>query len=132
MITSRAGAAFPRRTIEKGWYAMEKRKQSPTMRMVANTNSCCELCGSVKGLEVHHIIPIVCGGDDSVDNLICVCRKCHALLTPRSVLTKIGIAKVQYIDEHLKGKARLYKLIESHCERDGCCIDSIFDAIEEW
>ncbi len=51
----------------------------------------CELCGMKKGLEVHHILPRVCGGDDSYDNMIAVCVKCHALLTPRRLLTKIGM-----------------------------------------
>lgn len=44
-----------------------------------------------KGLEVHHILPRVCGGDDSYDNMIAVCVKCHALLTPKKILVKIGM-----------------------------------------
>lgn len=50
----------------------------------------CELCGSRRGLEAHHIIPLCVGGNDSDENLLCVCQRCHAILTPRSVLTKIG------------------------------------------
>lgn len=51
----------------------------------------CELCGSTRELELHHVIPVVCGGSDSLENLILVCRKCHAILTPKSELTKIGL-----------------------------------------
>lgn len=111
---------------------MSKRVQSPLMREVVKRSQKCELCGSVRGLEAHHIIPVCCGGEDCEDNLICICQRCHSMLTPRSLLVKIGIAKVQWHDEHLKQKKKLYELIEQHCERDGYCTDSVFDAIEEW
>lgn len=51
----------------------------------------CELCGSKKVLEAHHIIPVVCGGSDNDENLIAICSACHSKLTPRSELTKYGI-----------------------------------------
>jgi 5-methylcytosine-specific restriction endonuclease McrA len=40
----------------------------------------CQQCGSVKGLVVHHIRPWVETQDDSLGNLITVCRACHARL----------------------------------------------------
>ena len=51
----------------------------------------CELCGSKRGLELHHCIPYSLGGEDTEDNLILVCSVCHSKLTPRSTLTKIGL-----------------------------------------
>lgn len=58
----------------------------------------CELCGSDRGLEIHHIIPVVFGGTDDKDNLLCVCKKCHALLTPTGLLAKQGqrVKNIQY------------------------------------
>lgn len=57
----------------------------------------CELCGSKRDLEMHHIIPLSLIADnpyaDTQDNLLCVCSKCHALLTPRKILTSIGVRK---------------------------------------
>lgn len=57
----------------------------------------CELCGNPRNLEIHHIIPIVCqdyGVDlDVEDNMIVICNKCHATLTPKSLLIKYGMAK---------------------------------------
>ena len=70
---------------------MGKRSQTETMRRVVRTAGKCELCGSTRGLEAHHIIPIAFGGDDSEENILCVCAKCHGLLTPRSILSKRGI-----------------------------------------
>lgn len=51
----------------------------------------CELCGSKRGLELHHCIPYSLGGEDTEDNLILVCSTCHSKLTPHSTLTKIGL-----------------------------------------
>lgn len=70
---------------------MSKHTQSPEARQLLQGHSCCELCGNKRNLEVHHIIPVVCGGSDCVDNLIVVCGVCHAKLTPKKELTKIGL-----------------------------------------
>ena len=53
----------------------------------------CELCGSPKSLELHHIIPTAFGGPDVKDNWIAICHKCHAQLTPKSLLVKKGQTK---------------------------------------
>ena len=52
----------------------------------------CELCGSPKTLELHHIIPTAFGGPDVIDNWIAICRGCHAKLTPKNLLVRKGIA----------------------------------------
>lgn len=51
----------------------------------------CELCGSPKALELHHIIPTTFGGPNVIDNWIAICHGCHAKLTPRSILIKHGM-----------------------------------------
>lgn len=56
----------------------------------------CELCGSQKTLELHHIIPITYGGPDVLDNWIAICSGCHAKLTPKALLTKHGLFKNCY------------------------------------
>ena len=42
----------------------------------------CERCLKrgryVKGDEVHHIVPVLEGGTNDVDNLMNLCKKCHA------------------------------------------------------
>lgn len=40
----------------------------------------CQNCGNSKQsqyMDVHHIIPVRDGGDNSVGNMITLCRKCH-------------------------------------------------------
>ena len=53
----------------------------------------CELCGSPKALELHHIIPTAFGGPDVMENWIAICHGCHAKLTPKRLLINRGIAK---------------------------------------
>lgn len=41
-------------------------------------NFTCRACGvRTKGLHVHHLIPKITGGDESLENLITLCNKCH-------------------------------------------------------
>lgn len=74
---------------------MSNRKQSPEARQLLREYSCCELCNDRRNLEVHHIIPVSCGGSDNIDNLIVVCGKCHAKLTPKKELVRIGLQKAR-------------------------------------
>lgn len=39
----------------------------------------CALCDGVDGMQIHHIKPRGKGGQDIDENLICLCRFCHAL-----------------------------------------------------
>lgn len=38
----------------------------------------CALCGSTKGLQIHHYLKRSLGGSDRPMNLIALCWKCHA------------------------------------------------------
>ena len=72
---------------------MSERKRNNSAQsayIIVNDIKQCELCGSRRGLEVHHIIPFSLGGDDSAENLIALCQSCHAKLTPKSLLIKLG------------------------------------------
>lgn len=61
----------------------------------------CVYCGSVEGLEWHHILPRSLGGTDEAFNLIRVCNVHHALLHGMSrrgnisELSKAGIEKAK-------------------------------------
>ncbi len=43
-----------------------------------NADKCCVYCGSVKSLQIDHIIPRNKGGKDAGENLVWACRKCNA------------------------------------------------------
>ena len=38
----------------------------------------CQLCGSYRHLQIHHVCPRSKGGDNSEDNLLTLCNDCHA------------------------------------------------------
>lgn len=40
-------------------------------------NNRCRACGYPGDLEAHHIVPVSEGGDNTQDNLITLCSKCH-------------------------------------------------------
>jgi 5-methylcytosine-specific restriction endonuclease McrA len=102
---------------------MNKRRSDIQKRIVKEVGRC-ELCGSKRGLEAHHIVPVVCGGEDVDENLICVCSACHARLTPRAYLCKIGKEKKRYNHPF---KQALYAKIEENLNNGNC---DVFDAIE--
>lgn len=39
----------------------------------------CAICDDNRNLQIHHVVHRSQGGTDSVQNLICLCPKCHAL-----------------------------------------------------
>lgn len=41
----------------------------------------CHRCGSAKGLEIHHMIPVSMGGTNDKGNLIILCHECHKSFT---------------------------------------------------
>ena len=95
----------------------------------------CELCGSRRNLEVHHIIPRVAsiqGIDlDDEDNLIVVCGSCHSKLTPRRMLTKYGIAKLPVGGGSQGSKSlmmKFYKMIEN--KNFECDVEDLLDIVE--
>ena len=47
-----------------------------------NTCRCCEEGGPeyIDVNDFHHVVPVFLGGEDSIDNAICVCVKCHKLI----------------------------------------------------
>ncbi len=38
----------------------------------------CALCGSNRGIQIHHVVPRGRGGSNSLHNLITLCNVCHA------------------------------------------------------
>lgn len=46
-------------------------------RTIAERGSVCEWCGYHGYVELHHIIPIIDGGDHSAANVVLLCDACH-------------------------------------------------------
>ena len=100
----------------------------------------CELCGSKRNLQLHHMIPMVCQPDDDdnllkkpidldiEDNWICVCCSCHDKLTPKNLLCKYGMNKQKQRNKKLLLKNDIYM---KYCEYILACGDGRID-IDDW
>ena len=78
----------------------------------------CELCGSRRNLQLHHMIPLACENGlvnlDVEDNWVCVCGACHAKLTPKNLLVKYGISKRKLKNaEIINGALRRFAFIHA-------------------
>lgn len=94
---------------------MKEREAIPSKlkRQLLSEHQMCELCGEKRGLEVHHKIPCVCGGSNDAENLIVLCEQCHAKLTPKKELTKLGILKTRIKNFPIKFYMHLEGSIDS-------------------
>lgn len=52
----------------------------------------CRVCLCPDYIELHHLVPRSLGGDDVADNLVPLCRECHAAITTRSRLESWALA----------------------------------------
>jgi hypothetical protein len=46
-------------------------------QVLERDNDTCQLCGTTNMMEVHHRIPRLISGDDSLDNQVSYCKSCH-------------------------------------------------------
>jgi hypothetical protein len=50
----------------------------------------CRICGTTRGLQVHHLRPRTWGGTDDVSGLSLVCTRCHPDLVPHGSWALVG------------------------------------------
>ena len=116
---------------------MSRAANQKAMREYIAEHPVCELCGSRKGVECHHVLPMCMEmygvNFDVEDNYLSVCRKCHALLTPRSLLAKIGNERLRWDGNvPLQIRWRFYDTIGKMLD-NGEYVDSdtLFDVFDE-
>jgi len=59
------------------FHPVPKQKRIVNKKLLRDKKGICELCGARGQTEKHHIKTKGSGGNDTEDNLIEVCRKCH-------------------------------------------------------
>lgn len=55
-------------------YALRRRREY----FLERASFCCEKCGSMGELHLHHKKHLVDGGDNSEENIAVLCRQCHS------------------------------------------------------
>ena len=87
---------------------MSRREFTPKIKLAAweRCNGHCETCHAkiVGGAEYDHVIPCGLGGEPTLDNIECLCSKCHRLKT--SIQDVPNIAKAKRRERKAKGIAR--------------------------
>lgn len=78
-----------------------KRKKTLVKQVMKRDLGLCRCCG-FKASEVHHVIPIIYGGNDELKNMVSICHECHRKAPDDKKEFK------EYID---RGGARLQFLI---------------------
>lgn len=81
--------------------------------------SVCVNCGSTKGVEFHHIVPLKLGGSNSISNIVPLCQICHKAVTH-------GGSVSQYKDTKGGGRHASVSKEEAYAHYDlwargGCC-----------
>ena len=104
----------------------KRRTRTAIMRQLLDEVEQCELCGSKRNLEAHHIIPVSVGGPDESDNLIVVCGSCHSKLTPKGVLTKMALQK------RLRNGAAYIDFFRNVIELDCDTASDVLEFFPEW
>lgn len=84
---------------------------------------------------MHHIIPLSLIEDNPLvnteENLLCVCTKCHALLTPKKVLTSIGVRKAINRNGAKNKALEFYKALNEITENgERLTVDIVLDTFD--
>jgi len=79
----------PRRATKT---AQDDGQQQECLRALRRDGFTCQLCGTHRNLELHHLRRRSRGGDDSAANLLTVCHDCHARIRAGSVQLSVQAA----------------------------------------
>jgi len=64
----------------------------------------CVYCGSTEGLTVEHILSRFCGGPDTLDNVIRVCKRCNSSKGNKRLYEWIGLRNKDRVPRIAEGK----------------------------
>ena len=95
-----------------------------------NPEAKCEECGATIDLELHHIVPVACGGSNEQSNLKVLCHKCHAKQASHAEAIKEGQKAVGSGIGRWINLAELYARLEIALSNGDYGADMIFDEIE--
>lgn len=59
------------------WKAWKTRIEANNIRRQTKRKQKCCICGATQDVTMHHIVPVVFGGDNSTENLAWLCKKHH-------------------------------------------------------
>lgn len=66
--------------LSNSFHPYPKNKRIVNKKLLKDKKGICQICGKVGPTEKHHKKTKGSGGNDTEENLIEVCRKCHRLI----------------------------------------------------
>jgi len=72
----------------------------------------CQICGSRRSLEVHHIVPRSKGGTNIVENGFTLCKDCHKAVHDGKVKLTANVLSPKYASITQQGKLWLYRKLK--------------------
>ncbi|MEM4268211.1 MAG: HNH endonuclease [Candidatus Woesearchaeota archaeon] len=120
LISKSAGFGIKQRTFQMNRFIAlreEKIRWSSTIREWIKEHERpneCIYCGSKKNLTTEHILPKHCGGPDTPDSVIKVCRECNSSKGSKRLYEWIGLKNKDSVPRIAEGKylKLLYRLHE--------------------
>ena len=90
--------------------------------IVFDEAECCEICGSIEYLHVHHQVPISKGGNHKIENLMALCESCHEAKHGHSILSyssksvkSVFKTKLEFVADAIQsGKLLHFKYKDMH------------------
>jgi 5-methylcytosine-specific restriction endonuclease McrA len=72
----------------------------------------CVVCSSYSGIQVHHAIPRSLGGETKIENLMCLCYKCHMSIHDGSLKMIDVLEKLKNKNFRWFNALEFYKLLQ--------------------
>lgn len=66
--------------LSNSFNPVPKNKRIVNKKLLKDKKGVCQVCGKTGQTDMHHIKTKGSGGDDTKENLIELCRKCHRLI----------------------------------------------------
>ena len=78
----------------------------------------CQICGSKKNLEAHHIVPRSKGGTNLVENGITLCKECHRAVHEGKIrIITANILSLKAVSAVQQGKLWLYRRLKEQFKK---------------
>lgn len=78
--------------LSSSFHPIPKNKRVVNKKLLKDKKGICEICGKKGQTEKHHIKTKGSGGNDTEENLIEVCRKCHTKIHTGEIKVSKGLS----------------------------------------
>ena len=111
----------------------EFERMKPSIMKAKDCTKCVN-CGSDENIQLHHVVPLVLGGTNNIDNIVPLCEDCHSKIhgwTTKTSAIKAGKELQKQRGEYLGGRIPIGYTVEGKrlkiCASTKCIITNLFN-----